>query len=695
MRKSYAARIVAGAGLVCCAAALMLHGCREQPTEPVQMKARGMRTFRLTILGDGSSAAGSLISNTGGLNCSVAYASDRVTITGTCDSTFAAGTVVALTATPPANGGTVAWTGCDRANTDEALSCWVTLNGDRTIKASFKPAPATYVLTVQRGAGGGGSVTSSPAGIACTFTPGSAQSGCSARFPNSSSVTLNASATSGKPIKAWAGGECEKKGSGVGSGRGTCAVRMTQAQTVVVSFQASATDAATLGEWSAPLAWPHVAIHGTLLPNGLVITWGRKREGMLPNLWNPATPLAFTQLLMPSDYFCSGHVLMPDGRLFVDGGHTGTCNFGLKTAYLFSTATNRFVSNKKMSNGRWYPSALTLASGGILAVSGGDTAGVVNLIPEIWKKGAWRSLTTASRNVPYYPMLFAAPNGRVFMAGPEQQSMWLNTSGTGNWLTGPLSNFGVRDYGSAVMYDVGKILMVGGNEATPTNTAEIINLTTDATWHTIDPMAVARRQVNATLLADGKVLVTGGTNAPGFNEPATDTRVLNAELWDPVSQKWSLLAAMTHYRLYHSIALLLPDGRVLSTGSGSPAATGLSNDLTAEIFSPPYLFNADGTPATRPTITTAPASVGYGQVFTVSTPDAASITKVTWIRLSSVTHSTNMNQRMNYLTFSAPTSSSLSVTAPAGLDLSPPGHYLLFIVNGSGVPSVAKIVQIQ
>ena len=161
------------------------------------------------------------------------------------------------------------------------------------------------------------------------------------------------------------------------------------------------------------------------------------------------------------------------------------------------------------------------------------------------------------------------------------------------------------------MYDAGKILLVGGG--TPTATAEVIDLKAGTAWRTIDPMSVPRRQMNATILADGKVLVTGGTDATGFNTMPSSSAVLAAELWDPVTEKWSTLSRMSHNRLYHSGSLLLPDGRVLSVGSGAPAASGLSDDFTAEIFSPPYLFKADGTPAARPNLDDVPPSVTYGQ----------------------------------------------------------------------------------
>ena len=191
-------------------------------------------------------------------------------------------------------------------------------------------------------------------------------------------------------------------------------------------------------------------------------------------------------------------------------------------------------------------------------------------------------------------------------------------------------------------------------------------------------MAFARRQQNATLLPDGKVLVTGGTSGPGFNNP--NTPVFAAEMWDPATETWTTMASAQIPRLYHSAAVLLPDGRVLTTGGNGFTQT--------EIYEPPYLFKG-----TRPTITSAPATVNYGQTFFVETTDAASVTQVTWISLSSTTHAFNMNQRINRLNFSQ-VAGGLNVVAPSNANLAPPGHYMLFILNGNGVPSVAKIIQL-
>lgn len=696
MSQSRPGRLLFGVAALCVAATLLLHACSDQPTDPSGPESidaakgapGGRAKVTLTLSGAGSTANGTLLSDRSGLKCTVTFASGRVSIKGTCTKDLNSGTVVIIHATP-VPGGVVTWTGCDAEVTDSPLSCQVTMNASRQVAAAFGPPPNTFGLAVQGGANGSGTVSSDPAGIACTVSGGSTGAGCSTDFPRNVSVRLTASAAAGSYIKAWSGGGCDLASTGIGQTNGACSVTMSQAQLVVVAFETAA-DEATKGAWAAPIAWPAVAIHAALLPNGSVLTYGRMARA--PLLWNPANPAAFQNLPHPADLFCSGHAFLPDGRLLIAGGHSGTDNFGTKTTYLFDPATASWTRSQDMQNGRWYPTTTTLANGEVLAISGGDTAGTYNLIPEVWQDGTWRALTTASRWAPYYPMMFLAPDGRVFQAGPERQTAFLNTSGTGSWSAGPLNNFGNRGYGSAVMFDGGKILLVGGG--TPTSSTEVIDLNVGGGFRTVGPMSVARRQVNATLLADGTVLATGGTNSAGFNASPTDSRVLDAERWDPSTEVWTPLARMSHHRLYHATALLLPDGRVLSVGSGEPPASGQVNDLTAELFSPPYLFKPDGTPASRPEITDAPLSVSYGQQFTVQSPQASSIVRATWIRLSSVTHSFNQNQRMNRLVTSVDGPTTVSVTAPAGPTHAPPGHYMLFLIDANGIPSVAKIVRI-
>jgi len=295
--------------------------------------------------------------------------------------------------------------------------------------------------------------------------------------------------------------------------------------------------------------------------------------------------------------------------------------------------------------------------------------------------------------LPFYPYMFVAPNGKVFCAGPSQTTRYLDVSGTGTWSLVANSNYGTRNWGSGVMYDDGKVLIMGGSpcgfyakdcNTYPTATAEIIDLNSPTpTWEYTGSMVTGGRKLhNATLLPDGKVLVTGGSSGTEGPNAQPDDPVYECEMWDPATGTWTTMASLTRIRAYHSIALLLPDGRVLT-------AAGVSGGRTAEIYSPPYLFHGS-----RPTITSAPTSVGYEQSFFVGTPDAASISKVTLIALSSVTHGFNMGQRISRPLFSQATDG-LNVTVPSNSNTTPPGYYMLFILNSNGVPSVANIVNIS
>jgi hypothetical protein len=245
------------------------------------------------------------------------------------------------------------------------------------------------------------------------------------------------------------------------------------------------------------------------------------------------------------------------------------------------------------------------------------------------------------------------------------------------------------------MYDVGKILVAGGGPST--NTAEVIDLTgATPTATPTGSMAYGRRQNNLTVLADGTVLVTGG-NSSGAALVDLNAGVYAAELWNPATGQWTTLSNMQVTRQYHSTALLLPDGRVLSAGGGICGTCDTVGYLNknAEIFSPPYLFAKDGSGslAPRPTVAAAPGTVTEGSRFGVSTPDAASISKVALVKLGAVTHSNNMEQRYVPLSFTAGTGT-LAVTAPAYTKIAPPGYYMLFIVNSAGVPSVAPILSV-
>jgi Domain of unknown function (DUF1929) len=199
------------------------------------------------------------------------------------------------------------------------------------------------------------------------------------------------------------------------------------------------------------------------------------------------------------------------------------------------------------------------------------------------------------------------------------------------------------------------------------------------------------------MLADGSVLATGG-NFTGAGLVDMNGGVYNAERWDPATGQWTTLAAQQVTRQYHSTALLLPDGRVLSSGGGICGTCDQVGYLAknAEIFTPPYLFKKDGSGelAPRPEITGAPSTVNHGMSFQVTTPNAASIRKVWLIRLGSQTHSVEMEQRYLPLGFTAG-DGTLTASVPANAHTAVPGVYMLFIVDDAGVPSVAKMVTLE
>jgi hypothetical protein len=434
-------------------------------------------------------------------------------------------------------------------------------------------------------------------------------------------------------------------------------------------------DPAAIGQWSGVQTWPIVSVHAQMLPTGRVMFYPYS-DG--PYLWDPATAQITSANLAGYNLFCTGHSWMADGRLFVSGGHISN-EVGLPNASIYNPSTGSWTRLPDMNAGRWYPTNTTLPNGDVLVTSGMiDRTVWANPLPQVWQvaSSSWRDLVDAQSSLPLYPFMFVAPNGSVFYAGPSQTAQYLNTAGRGSWTPVADSSFGLRDYGSSVMYDTGKVMIVGGGDP-PTATAEIIDLLARSPrWTNAAPMSTPRRQANTTLLPDGKVLVTGGSSGAGFDNASSP--VLSTELWDPATNVWTQMAPITQYRGYHSTALLLPDGRVLSSGG--------DDHLSAEVYSPPYLFRG-----ARPAITSAPTHVTWGQQFQVQTPDAANIAAVSLIRLSAVTHAFNQDQRYSRLTFTM-SGNALQITAPATANEAPPGPYWLFLLDGQGIPSVARLI---
>lgn len=449
------------------------------------------------------------------------------------------------------------------------------------------------------------------------------------------------------------------------------------------------------GRWGSPVWFPVVPVHAALLPTREMLFWDR--FGVC-HRWDPETGVVRGAARPTFNAFCAGQSFLADGRLFVAGGHMEHGEpehdgVGIPNAAIYDPRADSWTDVPDMAGGRWYPTNTTLPTGDVLVLSGSVTGpDDHNELPEVWLAGhgRWRRLATAQDSAPYgvdlYPRMFVAPDGRVFKAGPDRDTWFLDVTGSGAWARGPLMNFGrPRTYGPAVMYGAGRIVVAGG-ASPPTATAEVIDLNDAAPgWRPLEPMALPRRHNNLTALPDGTVLVTGGTSGPGFSNEATPA--LAAELWDPATGAWSPLPAERATRAYHSVALLLPDGSVLSAGGGQ-YADATASQTNGQIYYPAYLFKGP-----RPAVLSAPAEVGPGARFEVETAEAGLIRKVTLVRLPSVTHAFDENQRLLELEFEAG-EGALSVTAPSSPNDCPPGHYMLFVVDEAGVPSVAHIVRI-
>lgn len=477
-------------------------------------------------------------------------------------------------------------------------------------------------------------------------------------------------------------------------------VTTTAATSVTV---ANGGGAQSVGAWSAPVGWPLVAVHMSLLPNGRVLMFdGFDAATNSERIWNPATD-TFTAIPYGRNLFCAGHVLLADGRTLIAGGHIGV-NEGLRDTTLFDATTNTWTRAADMAVGRWYPTATVLADGRVLVLAGdGIVAGrpnqppaltspSVNSLPEVFDPvaGTWTALTGARITSPLYPYLFLLSDGRVLDAGPDTTTRILSPIGW-TWSTLGTSPF---DGGSAVMYRPNKVMKSGSwadvdfkgvlAYRTHGRTAVLdMNAATPA-WRETAPMKNGRGYHNLTLLPDGTVFASGG----GSNSDGVDlaNSVLPTEIWNPDTETWTETAPLRTGRLYHSTAMLLPDGRVLMAGGGQLPNSTAVDQRNAEIYSPPYLFKGP-----RPSIASAPATLQYGQPFDVVTPDASRIASVSLVRTPSVTHGFDQNQRFQFLSFTQQ-SGSLRVEAPPA-NLTPPGYYMLFVVDTSGVPSVASFVR--
>ncbi|MBW4619795.1 MAG: RICIN domain-containing protein [Cyanosarcina radialis HA8281-LM2] len=456
----------------------------------------------------------------------------------------------------------------------------------------------------------------------------------------------------------------------------------------------------SIGQWSRIINTPVIPIFTALLPNGKVLMWDTAVRNPTVGLytrtvvWNPANNTFAIADEIGYNIFCAGFSHLADGRLLVAGGTLPTGGTtGIPQTHIFDFNTNQWSRGQDMAYSRWYPSVASLPNGEQFIMAGGPST------HEVYQtNGFIRILTTAVlAHTKLYPFIQTNVDGRVFYAGPDLPMRALNTAGTGLWQVFGNRDGIYRDYGSYAMYDIGKFLVAGGG-LPPTKTARVINTNGIVPVSTATgSMTYLRRQHNLTILPDGTVLATGGlSSATALFNP--DTGVYAAEVWNPATGTWKELASAQVTRQYHSVAMLLPDGRVMTGGGGlcgpCQAAGYLRKDV--EIFSPPYLFKKDGSGqlAPRPTVSSFAPSIIYGQTLTINTPNAAAISKVAMIRLGAPTHSQDQGQRYIPLSFTS-TSGQINATAPANANIAPPGYYMVFIIDSSGVPSVASMVRVK
>ncbi len=494
---------------------------------------------------------------------------------------------------------------------------------------------------------------------------------------------------------------------------------------------AAAADAGQGGAWSQVVNTDQagktgvVPIFQAVLPNGKVLMWDSVGQGAPESMtnntftraqvWDPnASPPTTVRKDVPNyNIFCAGYTQLANGNVLVAGGNKNAALDGIVQTHIFDWRKEElgqmpWSRGPDMAAARWYPAVQALGNDEAVIVGGGPT------VPEVYQTdGKLRRLSNASGySDRLYAFLTTRPDGQVQLTGPPGQMNTINTSGTGAITATQTRDNINRTYGGFATYEVGddyaKVLVAGGGDITegtqthvPTKTARVVNITGGSTTvdSTIASMSVGRRQHNLTILADGSVLATGGMSRATNANADLNNPVFAAERWDPSTKTWTVLSSAARVRQYHSSATLLPDGRVL-TGGGGVCASCVSVgylEKNIEYFEPPYLFKKDGSgqKATRPVITSAPSTATYGQDFDISSAQAGSIAKVGLVRLGAATHSQDQGQRYVPLSVTPGGTNTIRATAPKTSNIAPAGYYMLFIVDNAGVPSVAKMIQLQ
>jgi hypothetical protein len=477
------------------------------------------------------------------------------------------------------------------------------------------------------------------------------------------------------------------------------------------------------------------AIHVSTLSDGRAFCFGFGDLGMGPDPGSFVIDPETGATAIPTTkhhLFCSGHVLLPDGRLVIIGGHGDET----KAVHLFDPATVTLEHHDDMPHGRWYPTVTVLPDGRAAVMSGSQHTGPISAtnpvngtiqVFDVTKPAGHRlsaeeptpspfssHFPPGHQDIDLYPWNFVLPDGRLLVHSRNSTRFW-HPGTPGHW--DPTVLKAQRDesrtypgQGTCVMlpllpedgYRV-RIMTIGGggvdrevfyrgghNDDPSTNTVELLDLgAAHPGWQSVASMQHPRVLCDSVLLPTGHVLVVGGSST-GKSDVAVDP-VLPTELYDPSANAWTELAPINCPHLYHSTALLLPDGRVMRGGKDGQFQRDPYKyfEHRLELFSPPYLFAGP-----RPQISSAPTHGGYGHNITIGCPTPAEIARVAVIRAGAVTHNFHMDQRYIGLELLDTTPSDLTVKLPPNSSIAPPGAYMLFLLDGAGVPSAASIIKI-
>ncbi len=475
------------------------------------------------------------------------------------------------------------------------------------------------------------------------------------------------------------------------------------------------TAAGDQGLWSPVIHMPLIPVAAAALPDGNVLVWAANNRSDFGDpyrfsytqtgIFDPRTGQTIEETVSGTghDMFCPGIVNLPDGRIFVNGG---------SSAYhtsIFNPATGEWEESDAMNIPRGYQGSNLMADGSVFTLGGSFSGGEGGKDAEIWTEGeGWRRLPGVTAE-PFtgddqfrgyrgdnHAWLFSWTDDRVFHAGPTAEMHWIDTTGDGS--VTPVGTRPEDDYamnGTAVMYEPGKILTLGGapnyDWGEATDNATVIDITGDeVTARAIEGMAWERGFHNVTVLPNGEVAIFGGVPVTGVFEDFDS--VFEVEIWNPDTEEFRTAASAAVPRNYHSFSLLLPDARVL-VGGGGLCGDCTTNHPDVEIFTPPYLLNERGAPLPRPRIEAAPDAVDLGETFEVRT--RGDVVEFVAIRMSSVTHSVNNEERFIPLESSQTGDGAHELQAPTESGVAIPGLYYVFALDADGVPSEAAVMAIS